>query len=315
MLRLVSFLLGVLFATVATAQSEKYFVRYKNGQLVIEHTIAPGETVYGLARRFHVPPAQLTDLNHVGYQAKLTPGTTIDIPLAVYNHINEAPEYMNDVRELYYRVENKENLPRVVRYTGVPQRKIEKWNNLTGSYLRDGQELMVGWVLYDATPIASQVKQPDAVARTTGDWSTRTANQPQEETPSRTLDDLRPDTVSVPVTRVVADTAHVVTPEEETYMAQTLQEQRIITEKGPAAFFTPKTASKSYYAFHNTLPRGTILKVLNPGSGKWIFAKVIGTVPATAQYYNCLIGLTATAKRELGVRENKMFCEISYGVL
>ena len=307
----------MLGGTFCFAQNKKFAVQYKKDNLVIEHKVLKGETVFSIARKYHVPPSMLTDVNSISYQANLTEGGIIDVPLAIYNHINEAPEYMNDVRPLYYTVDGRESMSRVVKITGVPQRKIEKWNNLPDNNIHDGQELMVGWVLYDATPMTQDVKEPDNVVKTRGDWSTRAIEDKNEKTPKytyvpeRTLDNLQPDTVGA---FKKCDT--VLSADGELYMSQTLHEQRVIEEKGPAVFFAAaNSAPKSLYAFHNSARRGAIIKVFNPGTGKAVYVKVIGTIPATAQYYNSVIGISAAAKKELGVRENKMFCELTYGVL
>jgi hypothetical protein len=314
MSRLFSLFICVLFSSVAMAQNGRFNVVYKNGNLVIEHAVKKGETVFSLSRMYHAPPSMITDINRLDYKTELSAGSVVDIPLGVYNHINEQPEYMNDMRPLYYTAQGREEMGRIVRITGVPQRKIEKWNNLPDNLVRPGQELMVGWILFDATPVKSSVKEPEEITRTRGDWSTRAVSERNEiELPERSLD-LHPGDTSFVIKKV--DTTPVLNPEEELYKSQTLNEQRVITEKGPAVFFTGAAGSqKAFYAFHNTAARGAIIKVFNPGTGKTVYVKVIGRIPGTAQYYNSIIGISAAAKRELKVREDKMFCEISYGVL
>ena len=311
MFRSILLMICLLWSAGSFAQNERFFVVHKDGNLIIEHKARTGETVFSVARRYHVPPSMLADANRLDYKAELEQGQIIDVPLAVYNHINEAPEYMNDVRPLFYVVDGRQDMQRVVRITGVPQRKIEKWNKLANNNLHDGQELMVGWVLFDATPIKLEVKEPAEVSRRRGDWSTR-EREAVKDIPARPLDVKDYDTVIV----VKKTDTTEASAEEELYLSQTMNEQRLITEKGPAVFFNPASASsKSLYAFHNTARRGAIIKVFNPGTKKTVYVKVIGAIPGTAQYHNSVIGISATAKEELGVNENKMFCEISYGVL
>jgi LysM repeat protein len=312
MYKLLPLFVCLLWSTLCVAQKEKITTVYKDNKLVIEHRVKRGENVFSIARTYHVPPAALSDANGVAVQATLVEGRIMNIPLAVYNHINEEPAYKNDVRELYYKVDGQ-NMAKVSRITNVPQRKIEKWNNLSDNNLNDGQELMIGWVLYDATPVAKPATGHG------GDWSTRQVEQTQMEKdmPMRSLDAAEHSGDSVWTVKVVKPVDTIKTdPNEEVYMRQTLNEQRMITEKGPAVFFAAaNNAPKSFYAFHNSAIRGAIIKVYNPGTGKSVFVKVIGTIPATAQYHNSVIGISSAAKRELGIKENKMFCEISYGVL
>lgn len=310
MYKLLPLFVCLLWSTICVAQKERLTAVYKYNKLVIEHKVKRGETIFSIARMYYVPPAALADANGCAVQATLTDGKVMDVPLAVYNHINEEPAYKNDIRELYFKVDGQA-MQKLVKIANVPQRKIEKWNNLPDNNIRDGQELMIGWVLYDATPIG--------IASKGGDWSTRQAEQTQMEKdmPMRPLDAAEHAKDSVWVIKPVKpeDTLKA-DPNEEAYMRQTKNEQLMITEKGPAVFFTAANSSpKSFYAFHNGAIRGAIIKVYNPGTGKSVFVKVIGTIPATAQYHNSLIGISSAAKKALGIRENKMFCEISYGAL
>src|SRR6185437_920718 len=110
------------------------------------------------------------------------------------------------------------------------------------------------------------------------------------------------------------DTSHMVTEIEQLYMSQTNNELNTTTEKGPAVFFEMAGGASAtvFYAFHNTTPRGTIIKVFNPGNGKTIFVKVLGPLPETKQYYNSIIGITGAAKEALGVNDNKAWCELTF---
>jgi hypothetical protein len=109
------------------------------------------------------------------------------------------------------------------------------------------------------------------------------------------------------------NTDSVVSPFETLYLEQTNNEVNAATEKGTVAFFNSgNKENKVFYAFHNDLQRGVIIKVHNPGTDKTIYAKVIGALPATKQYYNCMMALSGNAKEELGVHDNKAWCEISH---
>jgi hypothetical protein len=72
--------------------------------------------------------------------------------------------------------------------------------------------------------------------------------------------------------------------------------------------------SKFIYAFHNVAPRGTDIRVYNPGADKFVFVKVMGGLPDTKQYANSVIGISADAKELLGVSimEDKAWVELKY---
>jgi hypothetical protein len=98
-------------------------------------------------------------------------------------------------------------------------------------------------------------------------------------------------------------------------MMQTNSEQVVTEEKGTAVFFENKgklSSSKVIYALHNTAKRGTIIKVYNPGTDKTVFVKVLGSIPDTKMYHNCVIGIGSSAKELLMVTEEKAWCELKY---
>ena len=101
---------------------------------------------------------------------------------------------------------------------------------------------------------------------------------------------------------------------ELAYMKQTHNESKITTEKGPAVFFDMAGGhgSNVFFGFHNSVPRGTIIKVFNPGTGKAIYVKILGPMPETKQYYNSIMGINSDAKEALGVRDTRMWCDLSF---
>ncbi|WP_276134947.1 hypothetical protein [Polluticoccus soli] len=104
-------------------------------------------------------------------------------------------------------------------------------------------------------------------------------------------------------------------PEEKLFMEQTHSGTKITEEKGGAVFFGNGSKIKGtnlYYAFHNTAPKGTIIKVYNPGTEKTIYVKVLSVIPGTKQYHNSIIGISAGAKQELGVADEKTWCVLEY---
>lgn len=79
-------------------------------------------------------------------------------------------------------------------------------------------------------------------------------------------------------------------------------------------FFKPQTTvnNKLLYAFSNDIGRGRVIKVVNPTNQKFVFAKIIGPLPATKQYINAKIGLDGRARAELETREVKLWCDFFF---
>ena len=97
-------------------------------------------------------------------------------------------------------------------------------------------------------------------------------------------------------------------------MQQTNNGRDIVTEKGPGTWFRSNAivGSGKYYALHNTAPRGTIVKVTNPLTGKSIYAKVLDVIPQLKANANLIIKLSDAAQDALGINEARFYCELSY---
>lgn len=280
----------------------------------IIHPVQKGETLFMLARRYHVPPAILADANNLTYNDGLKEHTPVVVPLGAYNLQTTKPANTTDAKALYYKAGPEDNLYRISRHSNVPQRTLLQWNNLTDKEVHAGQVLLVGWVLYDPTNVANPADHPVTPAPQV---IHRTLPPPvKQDTPKYVLQ--RDHTTTPPVVMDTADTTAAPTPPVSTIEAlfkeQTQNGQNIVFEKGSAAFFNLSGQAKgaAVFAFHNKAAKGSVIRVKNLNNGRVVFVKVLGPLPLTKQYYNCIIGLSGSAKAALGVRDTKAFCELSY---
>ncbi len=304
MLRVLSFVFGLLFISITllaqdNTSAEKILTTIHKNKLVVVHKVKSGETLFMLARRYHVPPAMLADANGLNYQSGL--GKIVYIPLGAYNRKKVVPSNLSQARPLYYKAGRFDNLYIIAKYASVKQKVIQGWNNMADNKISEGQLLKVGWVLYDATQLPFARK--DTSQNVTGNNVNNTV---------KTVVTNRFGQADTIITIKAPDTLSKI---EKKYLSQTSDETLIIEEKGSAVFFempVKSSSNKVYYAFHNKAPRGAVIKVVNPGTNKKVFVKVLGNVPNTKQYYNALIGISENAKKELGITENKAWCELTY---
>lgn len=277
-------------------------VVFHNDKWAIVHSVEAGDNVFKLSRRYHVPPAMLADENNINFQTALNSGQLLFIPFGPFNQAKETTGDRFDIRPLRYQVRKYDNLFRLAHLAGVQQRVLQKWNGMPDNYIEEGKVLFVGWVLYDMSdgPVADTVevdRKGNAIPKPK--QGTTTKKKGVEET-------------VIVVRKSYLDTL----PEaERAYMMQTNSEQVVTEEKGTAVFFENKgklSSSKVIYALHNTAKRGTIIKVYNPGTDKTVFVKVLGPIPDTKMYHNCVIGIGSSAKELLMVTEEKAWCELKY---
>ena len=247
---------------------------------LMRYTVKPGENMQMLARRFYVSDGAIAYANEQEGPKKLTPGDVINIPLTKENYFS-AKQPFDQYHELYYHVVGRDNISLISTYSGVTKDDIRTWNNLHGYTLEPGEALFVGWVKMMDRDTTNPVKM-----------------------------------AAYPVVRkmVSVDSQKIVVPGglDTIYNRQTNNGMSVLTEKGTAVFFDKTGKNNIFYAFHNTTPRGTVIKVTNPGTGKTIFVKVLDKVPDTKLYSNSIIGISSSAREALGVNDTKAWVEISY---
>jgi LysM repeat protein len=280
------FVLCFLFSvSIAFAQSDSLFVSVRDSVWIFSRTAVSGESIFLLAKRYYVPPAVLLDVNNLNVADGLQPNRTIYVPLGGYNHIRQEPTDKNVVLPLYRKVSAKDDLAKISRLAGVKPSQIISWNKLTSNTITPGQILLVGWVKYDGRQL-----------------------------PYSNIENTELNTTIVPLQEEKID-VDTLPGAARDYVQQTNNEQNVVEEKGSVVFFSSAGKVKSsdtYFAFHATAPKGTIIKVYNPGTDKTIYVKVLGPIPATKQYVNSILGIGAIAKEALGVTENKAWCELKY---
>ncbi len=291
------------------------WVKQKDGKPYIEHTIETGEDIFLLAKKFKVPPAQLADLNNVTYQQGLASGTKFKIPIDNFNYIRQ--EGIDQSKPLFYALTGADDLRSISHLFKVSQSTIQHWNNMDDPSLSDMQILLTGWISFD-----KNVKPFDRL----GNTKSVTLNNDRAPVPILAKDNTRnatlPDTHSAPPMRNSSYSEPILkdSKEEENgadfktvYQQQAtgLEEKE---ESGAAVAYQPKEKMKRgiYYAFHNDVAKGSILKIMNPANRRLIYAKVLGPIPELGAYQNAVVVLSSNALMALGAKEKKVFCKIKY---
>ncbi|RYZ13715.1 MAG: LysM peptidoglycan-binding domain-containing protein [Sphingobacteriales bacterium] len=215
----------------------------------------------------------------------------------------------------YYRAGEEDDLRRISRLVNVAQSAIQRWNNLVTPDIEAGDILQIGWIAYDKyqVPFANNATMPVTPPVAT------TGKPPVSKTPvtNPAATVKKPAPVSTPAQSIQPDdddTLEEVSAYAQLYDQQTSGNTNFNEEQGAAVFYPLKTkvGPGVYYAFHNTAARGSILKIMNPASGKIIYAKVIGTLPNLKEYHNAVIGLSNNSIGVLGATDQRMFCKIKY---
>ena len=280
--KLLVLILTIYSLSASAVPPDSLFVARKGANWALKYVVKPRETMHMLAQRFFVSEGSIEMINDIENIRKLMPGAVINIPVLKENYFTTKPPLdMSDLQEVYFHVGLKDDIGIVSMYAGVTRGDMRTMNNLHGNTIFPGQALFVGWMKIlarDSTNPASEQAYP--FLKKTG----------------------------------YADTAKIKVPGglDTVFNRQTNNGQNVLTEKGTAVFFEKAGKNNVYYAFHNATPRGSILKVFNPGTGKTTYVKVLGPIPDTKLYSGSIIGICNAAKEALGVTDTKAWCELSY---
>lgn len=282
----------------------------------IVHRFGAGEQLSFLAQRYRVPAGML-ERAYPGLTELAGNGEVIEIPIGAYNRIVDMPWSLDTARPLYYKVQLGEKLSDISRCARMDKNELMLINGLSGEPAA-GKYLCVGWVRYNRRLVASSPLPNNG--NTIPPPVARSPSPTPVPRPAPTFRQPKPqDSIVVNFSGREHDDTLVATPPPVQTMGdiwnqQTNNGESFSTEKGSVAFYqlNSKAPGAAAYAFHNSAPRGGIIRVRNLNNGKSIYVKVLGPIPNTKQYSGAILGLTMTAKRALGVKEDRAFCELAF---
>lgn len=333
-----------MVSTIGVTAQDTLIAQGSAPDLYLTHTVKKGENWYSVGRAYGLSPKDIAAKNKMQMDQGLSLGKTLTIPLSKSNFIQSKEAHAGaGFRPVYHKVTEKETLYRIhLRFDKVPLDNVRQWNNFTGDGVKKDAYLIVGFVKgngqsgapatapvvakqdppkqdppkQDPPPVAKQdppkqdppKQDPPPVVHQDPPPATTPKSQPAEPETRQEQPESKPST-SLGRTPAVPDGGF-----EQQYMQQTNNGRNTVSEKGPGTWFRSNAVvgSGKYYALHNTAPRGTIVKVTNPLTGKSIYAKVLDAIPQLKANANLIIKLSDAAQEALGINEARFYCELSY---
>ena len=152
-MKIYSFLLACLLGLVAGAQ-QTLEVKGKFPNIYVLYVSTGTETLQTVSNQFGFSVAKLSAFNAVNINpaAVLPRGTAIKIPLGVNNLLQQPSENSAPVVHVIKKGDNLYRLSNL--YNKVPLTRLREWNKLKNDVVKNGQEVIIGYMV-NAKPIAA----------------------------------------------------------------------------------------------------------------------------------------------------------------
>lgn len=317
-----TFLFLFLFATVQSTFSQSdMIVRSSGNGLYLEHKVTPKENFYSVGRLYSLHPKEIAAYNKLDMNKGLNLGQTIRIPLTAANFSQSNSQAGLPV---YYKVGEKEGLMKVSSFNNnVTLENLRRWNNLKNDNLNPGSKLVVGFVHATALPydVVAPLEEKEA--------QIKKINEPVEINPTNTVS-IKPK-VQEPVVKSDPTTEKPKPLEKSNeqvrkidpghgYFKTSFEQQVRIKPASRNETVTSgvfKTSSgwedAKYYLLMDGVQPGTIVKLINPGNNKAVYAKVLGEMSGIRQNEGLNIRISNAAAAALEVtEEDKFIVKMSY---
>lgn len=307
-------------------------VEYRNNKILIKHRVAPGETLYGLSRRYKVPVDEIVEFNPAVKGALVT-GQVVLVPRnrVVMNTPAPAPTAAavsavvralpTDARGNHvYKVGAGQTLFSIARQFSTTPAELARLNGFAATYnVRLGETLIVAAgaapAARPAAPVAAAPRPTPAPAARPerNEEAERTAREARErESRARAKDSAATPATPAPQPAVLPREEPAKEAEEkERAPARANEIVRRVSESGLAMAISTD-ASDKYLALHKTAPVGTIMEVRNIMNGMSVYVRVIGKLPDTGENSNVLVRLSKRAVQRLATPDQRFRVETSY---
>jgi hypothetical protein len=329
----------IFFVSAGYSQNTQLTIEGTNGKFYLDHTVFAKENWYSIGRLFNLPPHDIAGFNNMSFDKPLDIGQQIHIPLTASNFDQKPVKTAGEsLIPVFHMVQEKEWIFKISSiYNDVPVSSLEKWNKIKRDDVKQGTNLIIGFlkVKTDLSPLSVGISSNPAIGNSAADIpgsTTKLADPvsaqktPSTTTPNKPALSTTAKTVPQVVTQAPASTTTAIlvsnSPEKVNNYATTHSNGGFFSidytangksAGGQAGTFksTSGWTDGKYYALMNGIAVGTIVRVSDT-NGKTIYAKVLGQLPDMKESNGLLIRISNAASAELGLGEGKFPVEIKY---
>ncbi|MDP4250687.1 MAG: LysM peptidoglycan-binding domain-containing protein [Bacteroidota bacterium] len=315
----------IMLVSTGLAQHAPLHIEGTAGKFYLIHTVTAKENWYSIGRLYNASPHDLATYNNMSFDKPLDIGQQINIPLTTSNFDQRQRKGSGEALiPIYHTVQEKEWAFRLSSiYNDVPVSNLEKWNKLKRDDVKQGMELIVGFLkvktdqsYFASNQLSTPVQQPPAVA-------TVSAEKPKEtritDRPEPPVNGTTSKSTSVPPVSTASSTSgsehtniYAASHASGGFFSISYLGNNNKSFSGQAGTFksTSGWTDGKYYALMNGVPVGTIIRISS--SGKIVYAKVLGQLPEMKESNGLLIRISNAASAELGTGEGRFSVDVRY---
>ncbi|CAN5544856.1 hypothetical protein BH10BAC3_BH10BAC3_39420 [soil metagenome] len=313
----ISFLFIFLMLVAGYGQHVNSYVT--DGLCYTTYTVAKSEGLYSITTKYGVSNAAIMLANGLQPNTILQEGQLLKIPLAA---IIRPVCSGADCLAVYYEVQQSEDLYRIGKNHGnIKVERLKQLNHLTTESVSKGMQLLVGYLLVHGTGnknISANItteKPVNKVADTTA------SIQPANDTPIIKSQPLKAEEKTV----VIANNPKPGTSKKDltdtipfTYSGKGFFEPQYKHGSTELLVWAAPFKSESgwtdgkFYILMDEVAAGIIVKIINPATSVFIYAKVLGPLPHVKSNDAAKLRISNAATVALGFRYETVF-EVTIG--
>jgi len=289
----------------------------RGDKVVVIHQVDPGETLYGIARRYKAQVSKLIEQNGIKNNA-IRSGQLLEIPIKVsqtFERIGESSGNSNGKTTSTHVVQAGETLFAIGRTYGVSADQIMEWNGMTSPALTIGQKLSIGKATTTSpTEQPKEAEQPLVPFKGAlkhyiqlGESLEQIAVRRNVSTDSlKDWNNLQNNDLKIGQILWYRLYDRSVEPE----VTKEVFGKHIV--EGIAMQIDDTEDTDKYLALHKELPTGTLLEIRNLMNNKKVYVRIVGQLPSTGVNQDVLIRLTPISFKRLGILDARARVELSY---
>lgn len=340
---LITFLLFISILSYGQVEGLEINVNEYHQPYII-HTLAAGQTLYGVSKTYQVSVDDLMKQNEELEPENLKIGQDIFVPIFKKDicYLSEKCQGQNMVA-IYYKILPQDNLFRIARIyfdTSINQLKII--NQMDRNHITPGGKLLIGWIPYSdylntylqpehiavvnqVTPEESAIsteiendsieqinysQRPEEVSTTSPNSDTTPSPQSNsnEEVIVSSEDN---ETVSTSNMDIVWDNNSSNTSNDDN-LSNEENDLNMVIEGATAYWNKNKSSKKGKFILHKTLPLDSMVEIYNPVTHASVVAKVVGNIPDNIYAPEIELVVTSEIANALGALDKKFYTKIRY---